>query len=533
MKRYPSIFNEALAPVTPGPSSSNTCAPARIARICRQLFGEKPVKITVEMSTKGFYTQSYFGMRSDFSFLTGIMGRNSLHPRFANAYEDAEAEGIQIESRFLDELPRCPVEYARLILEAADGRNVVYSTASTGGGTFYINAIDGAAVDIQGFDYELVMETGLLSEEEAADLMAKARMIHPTMNDITYGKGEQYGIVEIKSGDPISQEMLAQFAAVDGIRRIHTANPEHPVVTSILRKPPFETSQEMQAYQKETGLSLWQLAVEYEKALSGWSEEEVFAYGEKLWTIIEHSVAGGFQDGNDMNGIMPCRASQVKEGFESGKLLPLGIADFGAPAALSTMEHSNCCGTIVCIPTGGSSGIVPGAILGAAKALHISRDEQIKALLVAGLIGLFMSETNYFGGLGCQAEVGCAAGMAAGSLAYLIGGDGKQACDAAVFAVQSLMGLVCDPIGGLVQCPCLIRNMTAVSIAATSANAAMSGLDALIPLEEMVGAMMRVGNVIMETGCGFLGTCDTPTGRRLYEEQKVRDRKLREKRVEI
>lgn len=528
MKKYASIFNEALAPVTPGPSSSNTSAPARIARVCRQLFGEKPARLTVEMSTQGAYVQSYFGMRSDLSFINGIMGRDSLHPRFVNAYEDAHAEGIEVDSRFIDELPRLPIEYARLTLSAKDGRTCVFSTASTGGGTFYVESIDGCKIDIQGFEYELLLFTKPLAEAEVAQITAAAKELYPTMNAISYGQGESYAVFEIKSGDPFSEELLQKMAALPHVYQTRTVQPEHPVVASVLRKPPFETSSEMQAYQKESGLSLWELAAEYEKSLSGWSTEEVLAYADKLWTICEAAIAGGLQPGNNMNGIVPCRAPEVQQSFNSGQLLPLGMLNDATTAALAVMEYSNCSGTIVCIPTGGSSGIVPGAIYGAAKALGKSRDDMLKALLVSGMAGIFMSETNYFGALGCQAEVGCGTAMAAAGLVYLLGGDAKQACEATSMGIQSLLGLVCDPIGGLVQVPCLLRNMTAVSTAATIANAVMAGMEAVVPVEEMVGAMMRVGNSILDHDCNNMGANCTPTGCRLNQEQIERNKKIRQ-----
>lgn len=518
MKRYPSIFNETLAPVTIGPSSSNTCAPARIARTCRNIFGEKPVKFRVEMSENGVYKTTYKGLRSDLSFLTGVMGRDSLHPRFDHAYEDAREAGIAIEHCFLDELPRLPAEYARLVFTAKDGREMVFSTASTGGGTFYVDAVDSCKVDIQGYDYELLLFTPFLSDQESDAIISKAKAICPGVNSISYEKGPRHAIVEIKSGAAIPEELVKKLAELTGVFTARTVEPEYPVVLSALRAPPFTNSADMLAYQKKTGLSLFGLALEYEKSMSGWSEEKVLAYADKLWDICEAAIDSGFKEGNDMNGIVPCRAINVKEGFESGRLLPLGMLTQGVPSALAVIEHSNCSGAVVCIPTGGSCGVVPGSISAAAKALGKDKDEMVKALMVAGLLGTFMSETKFFGALGCQAEIGCATGMAAAALVFLMDGDAKQAADAASMGIQSLLGLVCDSIGGMVQVPCLLRNMTAVSTAATCANAAMAGLDAVIPLEEMVGAVLRVGNLFQETNCNSLGLNCTDTSRRLIRE---------------
>lgn len=172
-------------------------------------------------------------------------------------------------------------------------------------------------------------------------------------------------------------------------------------------------------------------------------------------------------------------------------------AGIGAPYALRIMEDSNASGTIVCIPTGGSAGIVPGAIYGAAKTLGKGRDETVKALLVAGLMGVFMYRTRYNGNIGCQAEIGCATGMAAG-------------------------GLVCDAVCATVQVPCFIRNMSGTAIAMMCANVAMAGLDALMPIEEIAETMTVLGERMVEHNCNYHGCCDTPTAKKLEEEQEKR-----------
>jgi L-serine dehydratase len=299
------------------------------------------------------------------------------------------------------------------------------------------------------------------------------------------------------------------------------------VVTSASRKPPFETTAEMVEYADKTGLPLWKLAVQYEMALSGWSEEAVMEMAASRWSVIVDSIRGGFQPGNDMNGIVQACAPQVRDAFGSGKLIPMGMVDVGAPVSLSIMEYSNCSGVITCIPTGGSSGVVPGALCGAAKLMGKTEDDVIKALMVAGLMGTFMEPTKYLGALGCQAEIGCAAGMAAAGLVALMDGNARQACCAAVMSIQSLMGLLCDKIGGLVQVPCLSRNMTAVAIAGTCANATMAGVESLVPMEETIASMLKSGGAIRDNGINRMGACWTATGCRLTEEQKARNKNLR------
>ncbi|MCQ2560669.1 MAG: L-serine ammonia-lyase, iron-sulfur-dependent, subunit alpha, partial [Clostridia bacterium] len=175
---------------------------------------------------------------------------------------------------------------------------------------------------------------------------------------------------------------------------------------------------------------------------------------------------------------------------------------------------------------GGASGIVPGCIMGLCKDKNLGRDEAVKGLLTAGLFGVFMAETDYFGGWGCQAEIGCGVGMAAAGLVGMMGGTAKEAEAAAVMGIQSLIGLVCDSVCGQSQVPCYLRNMTGTATAAVCANAAMAGLDALIPLEEMVQALIRVGRASRSIKLNSMGANGTPTGVRLEEEELARQKKI-------
>ena len=527
MTEIASIFNDALAPVTPGPSSGCTGAPVKIAHIGCSLLKKPPVKMCVEIASNSRYVENLYSMRSDLSFISGVLGRDSTHPRFLNAYEDAKAAGIEVEFVTTEEVLPYQQEVCRLYLYSADGEVISLYSDSIGGGLFLISDVDGCPVNIDGSCYETLLFCEKMPAEEQRKLIEDAKNIYTEYNEVSYDEGEFFGILEIKSGDKLSSDALEMLKKLKGVKDIRTIKPEHPVARSRYRKPPFETSTEMIAYAEKTGYSLWQLAVEYEKALSGWTDEQVMDYAAYLLSVTEKSAARGLEGKGDMHGYVPNRTAQIQKKFESDNRIPMGAVDKGAPYALGIMEDSNASGTIVCIPTGGSSGIVPGAIYGVGKTMGKSRDEMIKALLVAGLMGVFMYKTRYNGNIGCQAEVGCATGMAAGALVYLAGGDVKTACDAATMGLQCLTGLVCDAVCATVQTPCFIRNMSGTAIAMVCANAAMGGLDALMPIEEIAEAMTVLGERMVENNCNYHGACDTPTAKKLEEEQKKRNTNLR------
>ena len=142
-----------------------------------------------------------------------------------------------------------------------------------------------------------------------------------------------------------------------------------------------------------------------------------------------------------------------------------------------------------------------------------------------------MAETDYFGAYGCQAEIGCGVGMAAGALVGILGGSAKTACDAASMGIQSLLGLVCDSVCGASQVPCFIRNMTGTATALVCANAAMAGLDALIPLDEMVDTLMRVGTALRSARLNTMGANASPTGLRLEKEEIARQKKAADEKL--
>lgn len=529
MEHYPSIFNEALAPVTPGPSSSNTAGPFRIARTCLEFFGQSITKASIEMSSKGSFPFTYFGMRSDMAFIGGLLGRRPDHPRFLYAYEDAEAAGIAIEYHFLDDLPADPSEYVRLVLSSSiTGKSMTFCGASVGGGGFYLDSVNGCSFHTRGYHHEILLFSSTAGRE-ACEMAI--RTLIPSYEAFTVCSGLDRVMYDIKLVDEPSQELLKALKAIPGTEDIGVASPKHTVTVSKKRRPVFETPAELVAYADGHDLPLWEAAVNYEASLSGWTPEEVLAYADKLWTTVVESVEGGYREGNDMNAVVSCRAPGVRQYYKTEPVIPGGILDTAVPIALSIQEYSNSSGIIVCIPTGGASGVVPGVILGAAKEMDLSREQQVKGLLVAGLMGVFMAETDYFGAYGCQAEIGCAVGMAAGALVSIMGGKAKTACDAASMGIQSLLGLVCDSVCGASQVPCFIRNMTGTATALVCANAAMAGLDALIPLDEMVDTLMRVGTALRSARLNTMGANASPTGLRLEKEEIARQKKVADEKL--
>lgn len=209
-------------------------------------------------------------------------------------------------------------------------------------------------------------------------------------------------------------------------------------------------------------------------------------------------------------------------GGDAARIAASGDEHFGAlfsralSYAVATAEVNSSMGRIVAAPTAGASGVVPGVLIAAGELFDCSDDDIVDALFVsAGIGGVFAARATLSGAAGgCQAEVGVGSSMAAGAFTHLLGGTAEQVSHAAALAMQGQLGLVCDPVAGLVEIPCIMRNATGASVALAGAHMALAGVTFAIPFDEVVSASARVGAslppTLRETARGGLAT--TPTG---------------------
>jgi L-serine dehydratase len=203
--------------------------------------------------------------------------------------------------------------------------------------------------------------------------------------------------------------------------------------------------------------------------------------------------------------------------LESGKLLDGGILNRAILYVTALMEVKSSMGVIVAAPTAGSCATFPATCLAAAEAVGASEEVTLRAMLAAGLIGVFVATRSSFSAEvgGCQAETGAGAAMAAAALVELAGGTAAQGLSAASHALQNVLGLVCDPIANRVEAPCLGRNIAGAANAIACANIALSGYDHLIPLDEVLDAHRAISeNMARELRCTALGGLSiTPTSK--------------------
>ena len=252
------------------------------------------------------------------------------------------------------------------------------------------------------------------------------------------------------------------------------------------------------------------------------SEQELYAQMSVRLQVMREAIQLGMDEElRSTSGLSGGDAAKMlryaTEGGMAGTFVNQAIA-----RALATSEYNAAMGKIVAAPTAGSCGIIPGTLLSVLEAGQCSEQQAVMALFTAGGIGMIISNRATLAGAegGCQAECGSAAAMAAAALVELRGGTPTQSAHACAMALKNQLGLVCDPVAGLVEVPCIKRNVAGVMIAFSAAEMALAGIASKIPVDECIGAMYQVGNALpsalRETAQG--GLAATPTGIRIKKE---------------
>ncbi len=285
----------------------------------------------------------------------------------------------------------------------------------------------------------------------------------------------------------------------------------------------FESLVEAVEQAERDGLSLGELALRSEAADGLRSREEVEATLQRALDVMRQAIARGLPgDLRSVSGLVGGDAARVANGKGplAGTVFTASLA-----AALAVQEVNAAMGVIVAAPTAGGAGVLPGVLLGLSQLRPVSDATLIRALAAAGLVGAVVAVRASLSGAegGCQAETGAAAGMAAAAGVDLLGGSPVEAAHACALTMQGTLGLVCDPLGGLVEVPCVYRNATGAAMALAGIEMALAGVRFPIPVDEVIDTMGEIGRTMdvryRETAGG--GLAATPTGRKLARERLV------------
>jgi L-serine dehydratase len=314
--------------------------------------------------------------------------------------------------------------------------------------------------------------------------------------------------VEIKSQALPDEAIFNQLLALETVLFVKKLHPVLPIMSRQNLQVPFITCEEMLGYNEGKNLNLWELAVHYESTRGSISHTEVFEKMRAIVRIMDNAIKLGLKGTQYADRILGSQSLQFQEQLSNNRLIGGNANNLIIMYVSAMMEVKSSMGVIVAAPTAGSCGALPGAIIGTAQSLNLPEDEVVKAMLAAGIIGVFITAHATFAAEvgGCMAETGAGAGMAAAAIVGMADGTLMQSIGAASLALQNSLGLICDPIGNRVEAPCLGRNVMAATNAVSCANMALSDYQHLIPLDEVIDTMKAVGDQIHHTlRCTNLG----------------------------
>lgn len=483
-----------------GPSSSHCAGSLRIGRMLRNLMDNEIHEVLIEYDPNGSLVTTHESQGTDMGLYSGFLGYDAHDEQLVNYREEIKKTGIQIRVKYIHFGAKHPNTYKITLKNDQHIHQVL--ALSTGGGMIEIVEIDGANVCIQGDYYETLVYLSRANTRIVEEISHIT-----TAEDMSYRNGDA-PFVQISSTQALAQETVDKIHALQDVAYVVTMIPVLPVLSRKNMTVPFTTCGHMLQFNQGKHLQLWELAVEYESARGNISKETIFENMRELFHILANSIEIGLRGTEFEDRILPAQSPGFQEKLRNDSLIKSPVLNRMIMYVSALMEVKSSMGVIIAAPTAGACGALPGAIIGTGHALNLSEDEMVKAMLAAGLIGIFIADKSTFAAenAGCQAECGAASGMAAAGLVHLGGGTLEQSLGAASMALQNSFGMTCDPIANRVEAPCLGKNVMAASNALACANMALADYRHLIPLDEVIQAFDAVGRSIpRELRCTALG----------------------------
>ncbi|MED3692068.1 L-serine ammonia-lyase, iron-sulfur-dependent, subunit alpha [Peribacillus butanolivorans] len=284
----------------------------------------------------------------------------------------------------------------------------------------------------------------------------------------------------------------------------------------------IQTMKELNEACQREEKSIGEIMLMMEAEKSGRDQQTIISMMEERLIKMKEAVDNGIKDATTApSGISGGDALKMNDYVQQGKSLSGSYISNAMSFSLATSESNARMGVIVATPTAGAAGILPGVLFSLHKNDGTPYKDLVMGLFTASMLGLVIANRSFISGAagGCQAEVGSATAMAAGTIVELKGGTPLQAVNATAIAMKSLLGLVCDPVAGLVEVPCIKRNVIGTSIAFSAADMSLAGIESRIPCDEVIEAMYKVGNdmprTLRETALG--GLAMTETGKQVKE----------------
>ncbi len=504
-----SIF-DILGPVMTGPSSSHTAGAVRIGLIGRYISGGEPLE--VDITFYGSLSQTYKGHMTDSGVVAGLLGMNVDDPRIKNAYAEAERRGLQVRIHPLESKEKNP-NTIDLEITTREGKTRIESI-TVGGGEILVSSVDGNPTELRGKREMLLVFLG-------EDFDRNRDLQDLSLSEAWGGDGGD--VLAIPLDEAARAGMTEKLQNTTGVRKTRLLAPLYDYGTAEGR-PLFRTVDEMLGAVSSSGTRLPQVIEEYEQGRSSLGKDGIREKLSRVWAVMEEAARQGISGENDMiGGLMPGNdAKRLVAAMGSGRTLSGAVLPLALARALGAMEVNASMGRVCAAPTAGSCGVLPGVLSAVAEIYQTSKESLVDGLLVAGVYGaLIAAKAPVSGALGgCQSEIGVASAMAASALVQIGGGSAEETSQAMALALKNLLGLVCDPVAGPVEVPCIKRNAVGVANAFAAADMALAGIKSVIPPDEVIDALRNVQSLLpvelRGTMLGGLGS--TETARRLKGE---------------
>lgn len=524
-------LRDIIGPIMVGPSSSHTAGALRIALMARNLCGSAPQKAVFRLL--GSFAHTYQGHGTDKALVAGMLGFAADDLRVRDSFRWASAKGLAFS--FTPDPQADDFAHPNTIdvtVTDESGCTVCVRGESIGGGAAVITRLDGIDVHITGEHTSVVVR----QRDEAGVLAHIARCLSDEGVNIATTR-----MFRERRGQVAYTVLECDQRVSDKVRR---AIAEHPGIFDVRVIPANSTASEGEGA-KGCPIDEGQALISFEaldfasgKELLNWCdahdstisqafcarEEALCAsqgciadtqeYLKRALDVMRASTLRPIEEpAESMGGLLGSEAQRMRTFHASGRSVCGDLTVKAATYAMAVLETNASMGRIVAAPTAGSAGVVPGVLMALGEEHGFTDEDLARGLSCAAAVGFLITRNATVSGAegGCQAEVGSAAAMAAAALAQMLGGTPEQALNASSIALGNLLGLACDPIGGLVEAPCQNRNAIGVACAFTATQLSLAGIKAPVPFDEAADAMLRVGRMLplelRETALGGLATC--------------------------
>ncbi len=544
-------IRDIIGPIMIGPSSSHTAGALRIALMARHLLSAEPAE--VEFRLYGSFAHTYHGHGTDRALLAGMLGFAAEDERIRDSFALAEQAGLAFSFvPVADEATDHSNTVDIRVVDAA-GHETTVRGESIGGGAARITRLNGIAVELTGEYHSIVVkhrdQKGALAF--IASCLARFDVNIATTRLFREKRGEvAYTVME--ADDAIPCALLDEIRANPAVQAVSAlksdrsrdefaprsvaeelAEGEAPTgfgtdltvegAAELFERIDFADGAALLAFCETSGLPISEAICRRERCLLAMSElavDDTHRYLDDVLAIMRASVEQAMEDPQpSMGGLIGGEAAKLAAYEATGRALCDPLTARAITYGMAVLETNASMGRIVAAPTAGSAGVVPAVLLALQDERGLGNEALNRGLANAAAIGMLVTRASTVSGAegGCQAEVGTASAMAASAAVEMMGGTPAQCLAAAATALSGLMGLVCDPIGGLVEAPCQKRNAVGAANALVAAHLALAGVGTLIGFDETVWAMDTVGRALpfelRESALG--GLAATPTAHAL------------------